>query len=903
MSEQHNTLNEALRYAELGLHVIPIKPGEKRPPMLEWQNHATVDPQLITQWWTQQYAGHGVGIAPRQLPNGQWLFVLDIDEKPEASGSETLQELIDAYGPLPDTPTVHSGSGKGVHYYLTSPFEIRNDQATKIGPGIDIRGNGGQTCAPPTIHETGNQYTWDLEYNLDTTAIAEAPRWLLHMLTPKQPSKTVRNENNGIWDELDDSPAGIYNRQNNWEQLLTEDSWKLDHTDRTGEQHWIRPGKDRGTSATVGYKQLDILRVFTSSLPWLPEGAYSKFKYYAHSHHAGDMSQAAKTIRHNHTPDPNPDIDTPWEPATPLDVTPSAISFPSDTLPEWITKHTKQTSQNIQTPEDLTNILALSALSVATLGNTKIEYPRQNWIQPLNLYTVTALPPSTGKSPAKSAIFAPLEEHEQTTIQQATENRLFYEQEKRIIEGRRKHNEDKAIRGNGQESQIAMSEAAKANLELARLKPPGAGQLILDDTTAEALGVALQNNNGSIAIISAEGGIFDKLAGLYSDNGATNIDLYLEAWSGGRYTVNRIKREPIHIPSANLAIATTIQPYTLTQIGANKTFAGRGLLARFLIAYPQSNIGYRDRLRQHKHNPQIVQDYNNTLISIIIRNQQTPTLLTLDGAPSETFAQWDQQLENQLRIGSTYEHLPEFIGKLRANTIRLAGLLHIAWQKQGTSIDQETIDRAIRIAEYFLDHTNHIAHQWAAREGYEHVFRIIDWIKTAHIQSFTVSELHKKFRRQFPKIEDTVPTIELLADNNYIRPMFDGPLEVGVRGKSSPEYLTNPYIYKQTEVIHSNPVDNEVVYHVYANGTTEQQTVEDNELVVYHSRMCTAGGEAEEVVSSIKRGFLTPLSIKENHNSPHPPYTCTHGTQPSESGIDAGHTGQVEAILTLLEDN
>lgn len=92
MSE--STLEHALKLAAAGFHVIPIIPGKKRPPMDEWQNHATIDQNIITEWWTGKYSNYGIGIAPRQYKN-RWLFVIDIDEHdPNASGHETLLSLI-----------------------------------------------------------------------------------------------------------------------------------------------------------------------------------------------------------------------------------------------------------------------------------------------------------------------------------------------------------------------------------------------------------------------------------------------------------------------------------------------------------------------------------------------------------------------------------------------------------------------------------------------------------------------------------------------------------------------------------------------------------------------------------------------------------------------------------------
>ena len=48
---QETTLDAALRYAALGLRVIPILPATKRPPFDEWQNKATANSDTIRLWW------------------------------------------------------------------------------------------------------------------------------------------------------------------------------------------------------------------------------------------------------------------------------------------------------------------------------------------------------------------------------------------------------------------------------------------------------------------------------------------------------------------------------------------------------------------------------------------------------------------------------------------------------------------------------------------------------------------------------------------------------------------------------------------------------------------------------------------------------------------------------------
>ncbi len=291
-------LDVALSYGRHGLSVVPIIPGEKYPPMDEWQHFATTDEDVICRWFTGRYKGFGVGIAPRELADGRWLFVVDVDEHDEANnGVETWAELEETYGKLPETWTVLSPTGRGRHLYFSAPEEIRNGKTSRLGAGVDVRGNGGQVCAPPTIHPKGGQYVWEHEHSPDDIALAEAPDWLLALLhrepKPKKQSERPASDYGG------DSPADRFNREVSWQTLLEADDWSFSHTDNDGVDYWTRPGKDKrdGASASVGYEGKDILHMFSSSVAFLKEGDnYSKFRYYSCRHFQGDMKAAARAL-------------------------------------------------------------------------------------------------------------------------------------------------------------------------------------------------------------------------------------------------------------------------------------------------------------------------------------------------------------------------------------------------------------------------------------------------------------------------------------------------------------------------------------------------------------------------------------------------------------------------------
>ena len=291
-----SVLQTALAYANKGIRVVPIKQGEKRPPMQGWQNAATSDPTTIRTWFEGQFKDCGLGIATGDFRD-RYLIVIDIDDREQFSGSDTLADLEELNGKLPETVEVITGSG-GRHIYFLTDQPIRNEASGRLGQGIDIRGIGGQVLAPPTVHPNGKTYEWVEGRSIAEHKPADMPLWMVLILTEKPADDIPMTYESTANILTEEGPASRYCAATTWPDLLRQDGWTLAHIDQSGEAHWIRPGKDirEGTSATTGWQGRDILKVFTTSIPGLPAGAYNRFGYTAQMSHGGDRSAFAKHL-------------------------------------------------------------------------------------------------------------------------------------------------------------------------------------------------------------------------------------------------------------------------------------------------------------------------------------------------------------------------------------------------------------------------------------------------------------------------------------------------------------------------------------------------------------------------------------------------------------------------------
>ena len=183
-------LEWALWYAEvLGWAVFPCKPARKDPLFKSAHRpgdrcrgecgqvghgvyDATTDSTVITAWWTE-YPTANIGFA---LPAN--LVGVDVDGR--NNGTETLRELEASYSELPRTVTNLTGSGAGsMHLIFQTDANTQYLRGT-LGPGIDLKKQGGYLIVSPSIHPvTLQRYEWESDFSPEDRAPHPLPEWML----------------------------------------------------------------------------------------------------------------------------------------------------------------------------------------------------------------------------------------------------------------------------------------------------------------------------------------------------------------------------------------------------------------------------------------------------------------------------------------------------------------------------------------------------------------------------------------------------------------------------------------------------------------------------------------------------------------------------------------------------
>jgi len=178
-----DALDAALEYARKGLPIFPCSPLDKKPLTPHGFKDATTDEAQVRAWWGKW--PNAMIAAPTGPASGVWALDPDVDPVKQLDGIAALHQLVAQYGSLPQTLTsITPRGGKHLFFAWDPNVDIRNSES-KVGPGIDVRGNGGYVILPPSRNGTGGAYQWDPN---SPRIFAPAPPWLIALAKAKKVS-------------------------------------------------------------------------------------------------------------------------------------------------------------------------------------------------------------------------------------------------------------------------------------------------------------------------------------------------------------------------------------------------------------------------------------------------------------------------------------------------------------------------------------------------------------------------------------------------------------------------------------------------------------------------------------------------------------------------------------------
>ncbi|MGI8549608.1 MAG: DUF3987 domain-containing protein [Dehalococcoidia bacterium] len=767
---------EAVRLAPLFLPPTEAVFGRTGKPRSHWLYQVSPPPR------TQQWAGLGArvsGFGP----------------------GAPLEPGLDAHGSAKPTPDNGHSRALGTAPEGTVAArprpETRDPRPAML---VELRGTGAQTIFPPSIHPTGQPYIWAKE---GTPAVVDGERLRLAAGRLAVATLLARNwPGQGSRHQTSLAVAG---------GLLAR-GWEVEQVMRLVGAVATLAGDEevaervRSVETTAGKLQRGE-RV--TGLPALAELLGKEVVDHIFAWTGAKIVPTRGFATSTTSATPSADV---WEAPIPFNDV-ELPSFPVDCLPSWQARFIDALARATQTPCDLAAMLVLGATAAAVARRVELLV-QPGWTEPLNIYTVTALPSGNRKSAVLAAVIAPLEAFEEEEVRDSEALIRAAQTRHTIAEQALRRAQAEAAKASSAEREGLQQEAEELAQQLLHCKIPARPRLLADDATPERLASLLAEQGGRMAVISPEGDVFDLMAGRYSSTASANFGVYLKGHAGDPLRIDRVGRASEYVKRPALTLAISPQPSIIEGLAGKAEFRERGLLARFWYSLPESLVGRRQTAAPPVPRP--IQQAYEVGMGRLLRVPPGQDLfgrpdvwpLHLEPSALARLLEFSAWLEPQLAEFGALGALPDWGSKLSGAVARCAGLLHLAEMAQQqprpweTPIARATLERAIRIGEYLIPHAGAAFASMGADPRVNDARYLLRWLQQRYRTDdasgdstnaiiLSKRECFEGTKSHFKRVELMDPGLQLLIRHGYLRELVNEERSGNGR-PPSPRYELNP---------------------------------------------------------------------------------------------------------------
>lgn len=481
-----------------------------------------------------------------------------------------------------------------------------------------------------------------------------------------------------------------------------------------------------------------------------------------------------------------------WETPKPLEKEYILPSFPLDCLPADIKEYVEAVAENTATPVDMAAVASLAVVAGSVQKKFKIK-GKPDYYEPLNIYSLIIADPGERKSSVMREMTRYTKDYERQVNELNAEMMDEQRSQYNILT-----NELAKSEKSGDIDQAISFKKELRELEKEMIRSL---RLVADDVTPEALTSLLNENNGALSVISAEGGFFDILAGRYSNTAC--IDIVLKAHSGDDAHVDRKGRPKEYIRNPALTILLSVQNDVIRGIFENGTFKGRGLNARFLYSKPVTTIGTRSfetkpiSIELKINYKTLIYELLDIPTPVATAESENINIIKIDDGAYSILKDYFDSIEKRL-IGDL-EDMRDWAGKLVGAALRIAGILHcMNFGKMASEVlvNQKTMMNAIVIADYFLEHSRACYQLMGIDEDAERAKHVLKKLELKPQEEYKKYDIFRICKNTYIKgVDDLEPMLMALVEYGYLFEIIPKPTRA-IGRKPAPIYKLNPLHFK-----------------------------------------------------------------------------------------------------------
>jgi hypothetical protein len=417
--------------------------------------------------------------------------------------------------------------------------------------------------------------------------------------------------------------------------------------------------------------------------------------------------------------------------------------FPFDALGPIMGAAAQAVARDVQVPDSLAAGSVLAAASLASHAHADVLLPHGQRA-PLSLFVVTGAESGDRKSAADQVV---LREVEEVRREQA---RVYLRQKAAIVEQK--------------------GEA-----------PPVARSLIVGKATVEGLQHILRTQS-CVGLFTSEGGELLGGHSLREERRVAGLAWLLKAWGGE--TLDALTRGDglSVLLGRRVAMHAMVQPVLLRSLLADPLARGQGLLARCLIAEPETIAGTRLFRGVRADDDEAVQKFQARMRHLLRKPPRTfdggdgcelqPMLLTMQPAARALWIEFYNEVERQQAAGGELERARAFGSKACEHAARIAAIVQMMNDPESCTVSADAMDAGMAAAAFYV--AEHVrltgAGRVARRLAMLHL--LLDWLRERRRgQPVPHSEVLQSVTRPVRelKAEGINALLDELAQRGYIR--------------------------------------------------------------------------------------------------------------------------------------
>ena len=296
----------------------------------------------------------------------------------------------------------------------------------------------------------------------------------------------------------------------------------------------------------------------------------------------------------------------------------------------------------------------------------------------------------------------------------------------------------KAIDKQFKDPGAAGSEAHQKELERLGPEPeqPLAPLIMSSEFTFEGMVRCLNLGQPQYGIIGSEGGQFIGGHGMTEEAKLRTITGLSAAWDGE--PIKRVRAtETIVLCGRRVGMHLMVQPEVAAVALNDELLQKQGFMSRILTCAPETLIGKR----MHKSPPpeaaQTLQEYNRRISAILeapyplvpeTRNELDPRAVPFSTDATTLFWEFVDAVEKEMAPGGEYESIRPFAAKLPEHAARLGVTIATYRDPNIAELDQEDLNRGIRLAAYYASEAKRISESGRTAPDIRLAKRLLDWL-------------------------------------------------------------------------------------------------------------------------------------------------------------------------------